>query len=138
RNRVDVQACLTLAVVSVVPPSLDQPPAVVAGAKDKDVALAYTHALGLLRRLQLGARDRLAWLEVGNPTQQWDIEQHTPPDNAVGVRGDVESVHALAGDLGHRPAVVQQSTVGDVIQRVDMGVAVAVALHAEEVHRKSD
>ena len=54
----------------------------------------------------------------------------------VGRRCRAPSQPREVSDLG-RLAVVEQAVVGDVVERVDVGVAVAVARHAEEVQREA-
>ena len=59
-------------------------------------------------------------------------------DDAVRIRGDVAPLRAARGQLGSRPAVVQLPAVSDVVERIDVGVAVAVARHAQEAHPEAE
>ena len=106
----------------------------VAGPEDEDVALAEPDALGLLAGLELGPGHGLARLEPLHPAEARDVEQHAAADEAVPVVRDVEGCRALRGQhlLGGL-AVVDLALVRDVAQRVDVGVAVAVAGHPQVV-----
>src|SRR4029077_17730689 len=117
-----MQTGLALAVVAVVPRTLLEPAAVMASPEDEDVALSDSHALRLLRRLELGAGDRVARLEVRHPAQARDVEQHAATHHPVGVRRYVEAVHAFARHFGYGPAVVEQTAIRDVVEGVDVGV----------------
>ena len=94
-----MQAGLSLPLVAVVPRPLLQPAPVVAGAKHEDVTLAKPQALRLLGGFQLGACHRVARLQVRHAAQAWDVEQHAPPDDAVGVGRDGEAGRTLAGHV---------------------------------------
>ena len=136
RDRVDVQAGLALAGVAVVPGAELAAAAVVPGAEDEDVALLEAHALGALGLFELRAPDGLARLEVGNAAQARDVEQHAAADDAVGGVGHRHGRGTAARDRRGGTAVVHLTAVGDVAERVDVGVAVAVEVHAEEVQRE--
>ncbi len=133
---VDVQAGLAFAGrrVVVAPGPQREPPPVVPGPEQQDVALAQPDILRLLDRLQLRPRHRLAGLEPVDAAESGHVEQHPRPGRPVGVRGHVERRGAPRGhDLLRRPAVVDLPLVGDVAQRVHMGVAVAVEREAEVI-----
>ena len=92
------------------------------------------HAFGGLDRLELRAGHGLAGLEPVDPAVAGRVQQDAATDDAVRVRGDAAPLRAARGQLRGRPAVVELPPVGDVIERIDVGVAIAVAGHAEETH----
>ena len=87
-----------------------------------------------LDRLELRAGHGLAGLEPVDPAVARRIEQDAAADDAVGVRGDAAPLRAARGQQRRRLAVVELAAIGDVVERIDMGVAVAVAGHAEKAH----
>src|SRR5690348_7356063 len=133
---VDVQARLALAGrrVAVVPRAKLEPAPVMAGAEDEDVPLAEPRPLSLLDRLELRTGHRLTRLEPLDPAEPRHIQQHSPADQALAVGRHVERGGALGGHhLVGRPAVVDAALIGDVAQRVHVGVAVAVEGEPDEV-----
>src|SRR5215831_3037871 len=138
-DRVDVQAGLALAGrrVVVAPRAEFEPAPVVAGAEDEDVPLAEAHPLGLLDRLELRTGHGLTRLQPLDPAVPRHIQQHPLPDQPLAVgrhveRGGAHGVHHLLG----RPPVVDAAVVGDVAQRVHVGVAVTVEGEPDEVRRE--
>src|SRR5215471_7796865 len=123
---VDVQAGLALAGrrVVVAPRAELEPAPVMAGAEDEDVTLAQPDPLGLLDRLELRTGYRLTRLEPLDPAELRHIQQHALPDQPLAVGRHVKRGGALGGHhLLRRPAVVDEAPVGDVAQRVHVGVA---------------
>jgi hypothetical protein len=109
----------------------------VAGAHEQDVALADGDALLALGRLEVRAGDVLARLEPGHAAHARDVEEDAAADESVGE--DVDRVDRRS-PLGHRPlrpGVVEDAVVGDVAERVDVGVAVVVVVDAHEVLREA-
>src|SRR5258708_3264605 len=100
-------------------------------------ALPEPDPLGLLDRLGLGAGHGLTRLQPPDAPEPWQGQQHAPADEAVAVGRHVERGGAFGG---HRlrvwPAVVDQAAVGDVAERVHVGVAVAVEGQADVVRGK--
>src|SRR5215813_10698940 len=133
---VDMQPCLAFPGRRiVVAPGAERAPAgVMACPEDEDIALAQTHALRLLDGLQFGARHGLAGLEPVDLAVARRVEQHAAADDAAVIGRDASPVRPARGEQRGRLAVVELALVGDVIQRIDMGMAVAVAGHAEIAH----
>src|SRR5260370_31076188 len=123
RDRVDMHTGLSFAAVAVVPRSLLQPPAVMTGPKDEDVALAQADALRLLGGLELGPSHRLAGFQVRNATQARDVEQDTSTHDPLGIGRYGEAVPALARHIRHPPSPMPQPPTPDVLE----GVAVCAA-----------
>src|SRR5215472_14992661 len=135
-HRVDMEPGLALARrrVVIAPGTERQTARVMAGAEDQDIAFAQSHALRLLDLLQLGAGHRLAGLEPRDLAVMRRIQHHAPPDDALVVGGDTAPVRAARGEERDRLAVVELALVADVIQRIDMGMGIAMARHAEIAH----
>src|SRR5262249_4875312 len=134
-DRVDVQAGLALAGrrVVVTPRAELEPPPVMAGAEDENVPLAEPDPLGLLDRLELRTGHGFTRLEPLDPAVPRRVQQHAPPDEPLAVRRHVERGGALRSHhLLGRPAVVDAAPVGDVAERVHVGVAVAAECEARE------
>ena len=89
---------------------------------------------GGLDRLELGAGHRLAGLEPVDLAVARRVQQHAAADDAVRVGGDAAPLRAARGQQRDGLAVVELSAIADVVERIDVGVAVAVAGHAEEAH----
>ena len=136
RHRVDMQPGLALARrrIFVVPGAEREPPGMVAGAEDEDVALAEPDALRRLDRLELGAGHRLARLEPVDPAMARRVEQHAATDDAGGIGGDAAPVRAARGEQRRPACRCRAAPIADVVERIDMGVAVAMARHAEVAH----
>ena len=120
--------------VLVVPGAERQSARMMSGAEDEDVALAEAHALRHLDRLEFPAVDRVPGLEPVDAAMARRIEQHTATDDAGGIGRDAAPFGAARGECRGRLAVVELPPLADVVERVDVGVAVAVAGHAEEAH----
>ena len=121
---VDMQPGLALACrrIVVAPGAEREAAGVMARAEDEDVALAQAHALGLLDRLQLGAGHRLAGLEPVDLAVARRVEQHAAADDAGVIGGDAAPFRAARGEQRGRLAIVELALVGDVVQRIDMGM----------------
>ncbi len=137
RDGVHVEARFAGAGVTVVPRTELQSAGVVAGAEHEEVTFTELDTLGPLCLLQLGARDGGTWLQPRHPPQPRDVEENATAHDTLRILGDVEDRRAGRGHGGRRAPVVQLPAVGDVTERVDVGVAVAVELHADEVGGKT-
>ena len=109
-----------------------------ARAEDEDVAFAQPDPLGLLDLFQLGAGHGLAGLEPADLAVARRIEQHAAADDAGVIGGDAAPFRAARGEQRGRLAVVELAPVGDVVQRIDMGMGIAVARHAEIAHAEGE
>ena len=108
-----------------------------AGAEDQYVSLTEPDALRLLDRLEFGSRHRLARLQPPDTPEPRHVQQHAPSDEPFAVGRHVERRGTLGGHhLLGGPAVVNAALVGDVTERVHMGVAVAVEREPDEVRGK--
>src|SRR5262245_10114181 len=90
-DRVDVQACLTLADRgrAVVPSTKLESPSVVSCAEDEDVTLADLDALRSYARLKLCTSHHLPRFQPPNTSELRDVEQHAASDDALVVGSDV-------------------------------------------------
>jgi hypothetical protein len=103
----------------------------VAGPDQEDVAVTDGHPMGPLGGFELLAEHVLAGLQPGHTPQPGDVEQHAPADEAVLEGLDAMDRGAPRGDLDGRVAVVQAALEGDVAQRVDVAVGVAVVVEGQ-------
>lgn len=103
-------------------------------SENQDIALAQAHALGLFDFFQLGARCRLAGFEPTDLAVTRRIQKHAAANDAGGIGGDAAPFRTARGEQRGRLAIVELTLVCDVVQRIDMGVGVAMARHAEIAH----
>ena len=109
------------------------------GAEDENVPLAELDPLGLLDRLEFGAGHGLTRLQPPDAAEPWHVQQHAPADEPVAVGRHVERGGALRGHhLLGGPAVIDAALVGDVAERVHVGVAVAVEGQADVIRGERD
>src|SRR5215469_8686076 len=139
RDCVDVQPGLALARrrVSVIPRAALKAAPMVAGTEDQDVALTQADSLRLLDRFKLRASHGLTWLEPAHASEAGHVEQHAPADKSVAVARHVQRSGALRRhDLERGPAVVDAALVGDMAERIHVGVAVTMKGEAEKIRGK--
>ena len=103
------------------------------GANQQDVALAHRDALLTLGRLQVLSEDVLARLEPGHTPQARNVEQDAAPYEPILERLDRVDSGAPLGDRILRPVVVEQTSVANVAERVDVGVTVVVVVEADVI-----
>ena len=77
-------------------------------------------------------------LEPGDAAGSGHVQQYTPADDAVGGRGDGELGRSGVGDYVGRPVVVEPAVIDDVAEGVDVGIGVAVDVHADLVHGEGE
>jgi hypothetical protein len=84
--------------------------------------------------VELGGRDRLTGLEPIDAAHAGDVEHHPAADDALADHRHV-LLHGAGAqhDFTRDAPVVRQSVIGDVAQRVDVRVAVAVRRHPKPV-----
>ena len=91
-----------------------------AGTYEEHVALTSGDSLLSLGRLEVIAEDVLAGLEPGHSAETGDVEQDASPDQAVCEHLDRIDRRASGSHGVVRRAVVQESLVGDMAERVDV------------------
>src|SRR5579871_143194 len=135
-HRIDMETSLALTArrVVVAPRAESQPTRMMAGTEDEDVAFAEADALRFLDLLQLGTGDRLARLEPFELAVMSGIQHHAAADDALVVGGDAPPFRAARCEERGRLPIVELALPGDVVQRIDMGMGIAVAGHAEVAH----
>ena len=110
----------------------------VPGAHEQDVALPDLHFLLARRGLEILAKHMLAGLQPRHTARTGNVQQHAATDEAVLDERDRLVRGAVVGDGVGRDAVVQATLVGDMAQRVDVRVAIAVVVDSDEVLRKTE
>src|SRR5262245_48565717 len=131
-DRVDMQAGLAFSGrrIVVAPGAECAAAGVMPRPEHEDVALSQTYALSFLDLLQFGAGHRLARLEPLDLAVARRIEQHPAADDTAMIRGDAAPFRATRGEERGRLSVVELALVGNVVERVDMGMGIAMAGHA--------
>src|SRR6266498_2848425 len=94
----------------------------------EDVSLAEAYALRLFRGLEFLAANRFPGLQPLDSPEPGNVQQHSASDNPICVCRDVLQQRAARGHLVDGLPVVQLPPIGDVAERVDVGVASAVKL----------
>src|SRR5215831_19145646 len=102
---------------------------------DEDqVALAGVDLLVAFGGGQVGGGHVVSGLEPGDAAGPGHVQQHAPASDAVGGRGDGELGRPGVGDDVGGPVVVKPAAIDDVAEGVDVGVGVAMDVHADLVH----
>src|SRR5487761_1677277 len=97
------------------------------GAEDENVPLTEVDPLRLLDGLELGTGHSLTRFQPPDAAKPWYVQQHAPADEPFTVGRHVERGGAFGGHyLLGRSAIIDTALVGDVAERVHVGVAVAV------------
>src|SRR5215470_15087295 len=106
---------------------------------DEDqVALAYLNLLIPFGRGQVIGGHVISRLEPGHPTGSGYVQQYSPADDAVGGRGDGKLGRSGVADNIRWPVVVEPAVIDDVAEGVDVGVGVAMDVHADLVHGEGE
>src|SRR5215831_17267747 len=69
-------------------------------------------------------------LEPGDAAGSGHVQQYSPADDAVGGRGDGKFTCSSVADHIRGPVVVEPAVIDDVAEGVDVGVGVAMDVHA--------
>ena len=136
RYGIDVESGLALALRRiVVAPGAEREAAFVMSCPEhEDIAFAELHALCRLDFLEFLARDRLAGLEPVDLAMAGRIEQDAASGYAGRISGDATPLGTARGQQRRRLAVIELPAVTNVIECIDMRVAIAVARHCEIAH----
>src|SRR5215472_13564923 len=77
-------------------------------------------------------------LEPGDAACPGHVQQYSAADDAIGGRGDGQLGRpGVADDVGW-PVVVEPAVIDDVAEGVDVGVGVAMDVHADLVHGEGE
>jgi hypothetical protein len=82
-NSRNMQACLALTIVAIVPRSKFKASSVMPGSKYKDVARSKLHTLSLFTLLQFVNGHRMARFQPLYAEQPWNIQENSSSNNSV-------------------------------------------------------